>query len=163
MIELLIVLPLIFIIYEDFKYRAIHWVWLIIFTFLILFFKPLIVPNILINLLLLGIQLICLTLYFSIKKNQLVNITKEFLGIGDILFFIPLTLLFTPENFIWFFICSLTFTLLFVALQKVIFNSHKNTIPLAAWMSIALIIVFAISSYYNFNLNFDSLVINSLI
>ena len=157
---LIIILPLLFIIYEDFKYRAIHWVWLVLFTLLILFFKPLILPHIIINFLLVGIQLLGLTVYFSLKSRKLINITKDFLGIGDILFFLPLTMLFTPENFIWFFICSLLFTLFSFLLQQAFSPLKKKTIPLAAWMSIALIIVFAMSTFYSFNLNHDSLVLN---
>lgn len=154
---LAISLPLVFIIYEDFKYRAIHWIWLVLFTSLILWLYPLNKIHVVANLLIIGIQLMGLTVYFSLKSRKLINLTKKFLGIGDILFFIPLCLLFTPENLVWFFVSSLIFTLLGFLIQQFIFPSKKNTIPLAAWMSIALIIVFALSSFYSFNLNHDSL------
>lgn len=156
---LLIIIPLFFIIYEDFKYRAIHWIWLVIFTGLIIGFCPLKLNFIFANLILISFQLLGLTIYFSLKSRKLINITNRFLGIGDILFFLPLCLIFTPENLIWFFISSLIFTLLAFLFQQFFFSPKKNTIPLAAWMSIALIIVFALSSYFDFDLNHDSLVL----
>lgn len=156
---LVITIPLLFIIYEDFKYRAIHWIWLVVFTSLIICFQPLNFFHIFINLILIGFQLLGLTIYFSLKSRQLVNIINKFLGIGDILFFLPLCLLFTPENMIWFFIGSLMFTLFSILLIQIIKSPQKTTIPLAAWMSIALIIVFAISIHFDFNLNHDSLVL----
>ena len=154
---LVITIPLIFIIYEDFKYRAIHGFWLLILTGLIVWLQPLNPIHIFVNLVLVGFQLLGLSIYFSLKSRKWINITKEFIGIGDILFFLPLCLIFTPENLVWFFICSLVFTLLAFLLQQVIFSSEKKTIPLAAWMSIALILVFVMSTYFEFKLNEDTL------
>lgn len=148
--------PLLFIIYEDFKYRAIHWIWLALFTILILVLLPFNFLNVTFNLFLIGVQLLGVTIYFSLKSRKWINITKDFLGIGDILFFLPLCLLFTPENFIWFFISSLIFTLIGYLTQQNISPQKNKTIPLAAWMSIALIIVFTLSIYFDFNLNQDS-------
>jgi len=120
---LLITIPLLFIIYEDFKYRAIHWIWLVVFIGLIIGLLPIEPITVLVNLALIGFQLLGLTLYFSLKEKKFINIVNQFLGIGDILFFIPLCFLFTPENLIWFFVCSLIFTLLaFLAQQNFFFE-----------------------------------------
>ena len=149
---LLLVLCLLPIVYEDFRYRAIHWIWLVLFAGVLLIGGPVESKTILSNFVFIGLQLFLLTLYFSIKHRKWINITKDYLGIGDILFFIPLCLLFSPDGLILFFVGSLLLsligTLLFVLLKK----TSLSTIPLAGCMSIPLIIILCTAFTYNIDL-----------
>lgn len=146
----LYILCLIPVIYEDFKYRAIHWIWIALLIILALLFHPVENKVILNNLIFIFVQLGLLSIYFSIKHRKLINITKDYLGIGDILFFIPLCLLFSNEGLILFFISSLTISLLFFLFWMLITKKENQTIPLAGSMSLILIIILLISSIFNY-------------
>lgn len=133
----LIIINLLIFVYQDFKYRAISIIGLLVFFVLAgldkgdwVYFG--------INCLFIGIQMLLLSLYFSIKHGKIINITKTYLGIGDIFFFIPLCWLFSPHQFMLFFIISLCLVLIGFILIKIILNNIE-TIPLAGGMSIVLI------------------------
>ena len=131
-------IPLFSIIYEDFRYRAIHWYWIALMFIFILFFYSVSLFYSGINAVFLIIQLSLLTCYFSIKRGKWVNITKSHLGIGDIVYFIPLCLLFSPFNFISFFVASLLISLVASSIYS-LFSQNLKTVPLAGCMSIVLI------------------------
>lgn len=82
----------------------------------------------------LAIQLLGLTLYFSLKEGKWINITRKYLGLGDILFFIAISPLFSPVQYVFFFIGSLIVTLLMVFLYNHLVRPIP-TIPLAASFS----------------------------
>lgn len=150
-----LILPLLFIIYEDFSYRAIHWFWLLLLTIIALWAFPWTSQHLWINGLLVAFQMAALTLYFSIKEGQFVQIINRYLGIGDLLFFIPLGILLSPGNFICFFILSLMLSL-GGHLVSYSLNPHKTiTIPLAGYMSLTLIAVVLSSVFLDFNLQDD--------
>lgn len=78
-----------------------------------------------------------LILYISIKENRLVNIFKAHFGIGDLVFFIAVTPLFSNRNFILFFITGIVFS---GALHWMVQRQRSGeTIPLAGYLSIYLI------------------------
>jgi len=93
-----------------------------------------------------GVQLLGLTLYFSVKHWQLVNITQKYLGWGDILIFFALSPLFSPIQFIFFFIGSLIVTLLVVFLYHQLVRPLP-TIPLAAAFS-ATTLIYGLVLYF---------------
>lgn len=136
-----IISSLIPIIYEDFKFRAIHWYWLVVLLALVLITQPFDSTQIAFNVFFLLIQFLGLTIYFSIKNKQLTNIVDNYIGMGDLLFFIPLCWLFTPTAFIFFFTASLLFSLIGFLLLKQFWKKNLETIPLAGTMSICMIIV----------------------
>ena len=115
-IALLISLALIAV--EDFQIRTIK-VWkLIICSFFstlysftdVQFFQ--IWKQFLFNLLFLIIQLLLVMLYFALKKRRLVNILDTYIGLGDMLFFALVALLFVFEWFVIFYFGSLLIVLL---------------------------------------------------
>jgi len=107
-----LILPVLPVIYEDFKYRAIHWIWIASLLLLVLWIYPINWTYSGLNLLFLGLQLALLSIYFSIKNRKWINLFKEYLGIGDVVFFIPLCFIFSPVNQILFFIITLIFSLI---------------------------------------------------
>jgi len=128
------------IIYEDFRFRAIHWYWLALFGLTAYFYSVAATSEVLTNFSFIFLQIAGLTTYFSIKNKRLINIVDAQIGLGDLLFFIPLCLLFKPILFLAFFVISLTVSLIgFLMLQK-FWLKNLETIPLAGCMSIFLII-----------------------
>lgn len=134
------------VIYQDFKARAISW-FLIPLLIVVTLLKTITGNGITetltytgINLLIVSINFLCITLFFSIKEKRLVNITDHYLGLGDILFFIVICTLFSPVNFILFFLGSILLTTLIYGSISLFKSSRKILVPLAGAMSIALII-----------------------
>lgn len=147
-------LGLIFLIitYQDFKERAIS-AW----TIPAIFFGSLYLSwsddiwqvwFLLFNILFVGIQLLGVSLYFSIKHRAWINVTKDYLGLGDVLFFLAITPLFAPLHFCCFFIGSLLLILIIIGIYHLSIKRLK-TIPLAGAMSICLLFYNAFLFYYN--------------
>ena len=146
--------------YQDFKDRAIDWFLPILLTIVasLIHYQALSVfhwPYILSNLTIVLIQLFVLFIYFSIKERRLVNIVNQQLGLGDILFFIPLALLFSPIHFVLFFVGSLCITLLIILLLWLTQKVDYNNIPLAAAMSLNLALWLVLSFSFDINLYDD--------
>jgi hypothetical protein len=140
------------IIYQDFKERAIS-AWTIPFLFLLSLYLAWTddiweACFLLYNLSFIGIQLLGVSLYFSIKHRQWINVTKDYLGLGDVLFFLAITPLFAPLQFCSFFIGSLLFILVGAGIYHLSINKLK-TIPLAGAMSLCWLLYMAFLSYYN--------------
>lgn len=130
--------PVLPMIYEDFRYRMIHAYWLLVWGVCILYFKDIQWMEVGANALFLLFLMATLTLYFSAKAKQWVNIINEYLGLGDVLFFIPLTLLFPLEELVQFFIVSSSFCLVLAYLLGKLFPNNDQSIPLAGGMSVCL-------------------------
>ena len=104
---LLVILTIVLsvIIYQDFKSREISW-------FLIPLLLTIGCTNALINidftsfltyssinLTTVILNLLGVTIFVSLKEKKITNIVDSYLGLGDILFFLVLTVLFSPINF----------------------------------------------------------------
>lgn len=146
MLAYLLLLPgLGIIIYQDFSARLISW-WTIPWVLFIAGYLAVNNPFwqwqfLAFNFVFLVVQILAVSLYFSIKNRVWVNITKSYLGIGDILFFVAICPLFSPVHFCFFFIGTLILTLIMALIYQLTIKKLK-TIPLAGAMSICLI------SYY---------------
>lgn len=136
----ILVIPLSAIIFEDFKFRAIHWYWIVFLFILTAYFFPFNKGVILANATYIVFQVLVLSIYYSIKNKQWTNIINTYLGIGDVLFLIPLCLIFSLPNFMVFLIISFTVSLLIHSLTNLVRREKTQTIPLAGYMSIVLII-----------------------
>ena len=145
---------LFFIAIEDIKYRAVTW-WL----FLLLFVSGIAWARqfkgwedwffyFLINLAFLLLQLLLLSLYFTFKNRQIVNITSSLIGIGDILFMVCSCCFFSLPVFMIFHIGSLLASLI---LAICFAGLKKKGIPLAGLQSIVLISFLLIQSIWQFN------------
>jgi hypothetical protein len=140
------------IIYQDFKERAIS-VWTIPFIFFLslylawsnVFWEP---WFLLFNLCFIGIQLLGVTVYFSIKHRKWINVTQNYLGLGDVLFFVAIAPLFAPLQFCSFFIGALLLILITTGIYHLSVRKLA-TIPLAGAMSICWLLYAAFLSYYN--------------
>jgi hypothetical protein len=106
----------------------------------------------LINIAFLVLQLLLLTVYFSIKNKKLVNIGNGLLGLGDILFLLSITFYLSTLNFLLFYIMSLTCILLLWLITQLAFRKKNEQIPLAGLQAI-LFIVFLAGDRYWFHLH----------
>lgn len=157
MMLLLLVLGFVIIIIQDFRERAISW-WTVPWVFLCgaysAWSNELWEPWFLgFNSLFVGIQLLGVSLYFSIKHRAWTNITQQYLGLGDVLFFFALTPLFAPVHFCCFFVGSLLVILLGAGIYHLLIKNIK-TIPLAGAMSISWL-AYQTVLYYDNSSSYD--------
>jgi hypothetical protein len=141
------------VIAQDFRHRAVHWLALagLFLLFFSLHFIEHQLPEHLsqfgLNLLFIGLQWSALTLYFSIRNKQFVNIMDRFIGWGDLLLFIVFAAAFSLPAFVFFMVGGLLFTLLAFALQHAIGKAPK-LIPLAAWLAIFYLAQWGATSFF---------------
>ena len=136
----LTILSLSFIIYEDFKARAIHWYWLLFLLVGILGLENISIKDGIVGLAFMAFQLFVVTVYFSIKQRRLVNISKDYFGIGDTLFLIPLCFYFDIKRLLIFWIVGLLINILGFLIIKKTLKTDLQTIPFAGGMSLVLIV-----------------------
>jgi len=90
------------------------------------------------------------TVYFSIKNKGWVNPFQNMIGIGDLLFLVALVPFFTSRNYILFFVMGMIFSLILYGVIKSIYRI-ENTIPLAGYLSIFMIGVLGINTFFDNN------------
>ena len=141
------------LLWQDWKQRAIHWVWIVALfalitskTWMHIGTTEMLEAGAL-NLGFLALQAIALTLWFSLKNKRLVNILKGHLGLGDVLFFIALSAAFAPLNFILFFVIGSFFVLLVHVLYLLLAKKPNKLIPLAGSLSGALMICLVLQHF----------------
>lgn len=137
---LTLVFPLLPIIYEDFRHRAIHWYWVALLSLMMVCLYPINWHFTLINLGILSVQMACLTIYFSLKNKEWTNIVNRYIGIGDLVFFLPICGLFAPLAFLLYFISSFFLCLLGFLLYQQWKQAASKSIPLAGGMAMVLIV-----------------------
>jgi hypothetical protein len=91
------------------------------------------------------IQLLILTLYFSLKSRSWVNITTHLLGLGDILFLVCIALYFPVPGFLFFYTGSLTGALLLWLAWQWLSGIRDRNIPLAGLQALMLMILLLIA------------------
>ena len=163
---ILILLALSYMAWQDFADRAIDWFLFPVVAALLvvnsILLRAFAWNHLLVNIGLLSVQLALVALYFKLSRGQLLFAGQQLLGWGDILFFLVLTLAFSPLNFILFYIASLLLTLLFFLILA-LGGRKVHSIPLAGSQAVILIAVFLIDIkqwglyLYNDNLLFNFL------
>jgi hypothetical protein len=148
----LLILPLSLLVYEDFKHRAIHLFWLLLIISIAFWKMTINIQWVCINGLFIAFQGLVLTLYFSLKNRALTLITNEYLGIGDLLYFLVICFLFNPVQLINYFIFSLVFSLTVFGLMKVFLKDKVLTVPLAGLMALFLILNIITENIFNYHL-----------
>ena len=143
---LMIAIVLLTMAFEDFKNRTVHAVLfpvLFLLSFVYAFYHLdgyAILKNIGISFCFLALQGILLVLYFVIKHKQWINITDGYLGWGDVLFMLAILPFFSPLTYVLFYLSSLTVTIIFVLMYKIVVKEMKF-IPLAGIQALCLLIV----------------------
>lgn len=155
--------------YQDFKWRGIHWIIIPFLAGLFLFFSARentlkeVLNNAFINVCFVLLQFLLISIWFSIKSGKLVNVLKQHIGIGDLLFFVCLCFAFSPVNFILFMITALMLSLIIHLVILLIVKNADRTVPLAGLVALMLIAVLVIESiYYPGGLQNDGIITNLL-
>jgi len=145
-IKLLLIVALSLIAYQDFKERLVWWFLFPLYAFLgsYLFYinsdKNWYLVSLLINQAIIFLILLVLMIYIRVIMKK--RFFREAFGLGDTLFFMAFALSFPTISFICFFFFSILATLVFWVLQKKIFKSRLQTIPLAGCMSLFSILLY---------------------
>jgi hypothetical protein len=101
-----------------------------------------------INLAFFLVQLILISAYFSIRHRCMINITTNYLGLGDILFLICISAYLSPLNYILFYVISLFAALCVALMQFLIQRKAAYKIPLAGLQ--AFFLAFTFLAEWNF-------------
>ncbi len=154
LITLGIILIVLFI--QDITYRLVHisiLILLFIVTTIYWYLNSFNIQQLLFNIAFVSINMVSLKLYTLMTKKEKTEDLIYGLGLGDILFFIAITPLFSTINYILFFISGLLLSMvihLLVSLQ----NKHK-LIPLAGYLAIYLICYIGYFKFSNKNIYLD--------
>jgi len=167
-VRIIFILLLLFITFQDFRYKAVSWI-LFPFGFVasitITYFE---IPvsellfNSLINFLFIAFQMAVILVFSWIKFRQLKNIFSQVFGLGDLLFLIMICPLFSPVNFVFFYILSLAFSLSVYLFLKYFKFYTDSKIPLAGLQSFFLAILFISNFFITFSLSNDYMLFNFL-
>lgn len=169
LLQILILICLAFICYQDLLYRAVYWWCFPILAILLAILKynytgiEQTVTDAVCGLLFLATQLFILWIYFSVKHRKLINITDNYLGWGDVLFLIAIPFYLSPVNYVLFYVLSLTLVLLYALTTTKLITNNKH-IPLAglqaALLGIAMIIDYVTPSLSLYTDNWMYFLIN---
>ncbi len=150
LLKTLLLSSLLFIAYEDFRYRALSlyaiisfFLVAVIYAFYLQSFKTAFF-SMLINLVTLTLQLAATWLYFRIFRKNGSGFINTKLGMGDLLFYVPVLFLFSPLNFVFIHIGSLLMVLIGFAIYGT-FVKQVKTIPLAGGLSVVFSAAFILS------------------
>jgi hypothetical protein len=136
-----------FIFYQDLKYKAVTWLLFPIVAMVFLGYNlysnnfNYVLLNSSLNVGFIAIQLLLLSLYFSIKSKKIVNIAQQNLGWGDILFLLVVCLLLPPNTFFLYYITSLIIIVLKEIVTRMIFKKYSDKIPLAGLQALLLAVL----------------------
>lgn len=149
------------IIYQDFKYRAIH-IFLVIGVFicsclLLWQHQKSLIPMFYTSIFLISV-LVLLWVYITLKNRNIDAITKG-IGLGDVLFFFAAAPLFSLRNYMLFFISGMIIALIFYILFRNLMKT--KLIPLAGILSGHLIVLKIISLSLNFDLFYNPIIIKT--
>lgn len=148
LIDSITCIVLFLIIVQDFRHRLVS-VWLLLVlsllqvTALILHLPVAreIAYTIAINGSFLIMNLVAISIYFSIKHKKWITVTDVYIGKADIILLLILTASFSPLWYLFFFTGSVAATLLYAILSRLFVKSSKSEIPMAATTSICFILV----------------------
>lgn len=154
---------------QDFRYRAVSWVLFpLLVTMAIIKYQLVFVEvrslfqQVAWNMLFVAVQMGLLYLYFCIKNKKWVALTRDYLGWGDILFFLTSAFFFSFFNFLLFYLFSLFLVIVIAFLSDWTKPQGKN-IPLAGCQALFLVAVYSLDLFSSkINLLHDEYLIKML-
>ena len=171
LIRILVLLALLGVFIQDIKSRSVYWLLfpILIVLFIITAFIDHRAFNelwlsISLNLGFIGLQLLIITCWFSLKEKRWVNISNGLLGWGDILFLVSISFYLSFVNFLFFHIASLILSLIVWILWQFFSAEKSKHVPLAGLQ--ALILTFFLSCdwwFYHFDATNDNWLLYFLI
>lgn len=145
-IRFALVLVLLVMGIQDFRFRAISWYLFPTLAVMLLLTNPSFSwYSSFVNVGFIACVFILLTGWFSLRNGTLVNLTRQHLGIGDILFLLSLAFFFSPVNFFLFYLISLLLIAIGTGLYLVLYRPKDFSIPLAGLQGFVLTAVLMVS------------------
>lgn len=143
-IKILVLLVLCSIFVQDIIGRSVYWIAFPVLTALFISVRigqhqhiAELWQSTLINLLFLGLQLLIVSVWFSLKRGHWVDITAKMIGWGDVLLLVAIAFYLSVLNFLFFYISSLIVVLMsWLCIQFFISRKDKH-IPLAGLQAFA--------------------------
>jgi uncharacterized membrane protein len=133
------------------RYRAVYWISFPILGVLLFFQKQLYVgfTDSLVeagySILFFAIQVLLLWVYFAIKNKRPIDITKEYLGLGDLLFLLAIAFYLSPLNYVLFYIGSLVIVLVYALFLQMWLKKSNLQIPLAGLQAFMFAVILLLS------------------
>lgn len=146
-----IIISLMGVAIQDFKFFAISWGWLPILAILAILEglnvlpASILVQDYMMSFIFLFFQMLILTFWFSLRERRWVNISLSVLGLGDILFLFILIFFFSFANYVLFVIgASFMISIGYVLYQNIAKFPEKK-IPFAGGLAALLVVVKVLS------------------
>jgi hypothetical protein len=159
-------LVLVIIAVQDFRSRRIAW-WLLpplLVGLLIFSITQTSIHEILnhtaFNILFILLQLGLLMLYFSIRQRRFTHLVDTYIGLGDILLLVCLSVGFSPMNFIVMLLSGLLLSLVAALIVRIARPQSTLLIPLAGFLAVPLIVLVGTSYWLSLNLHNDNWLLN---
>jgi hypothetical protein len=149
-IKLLECLNMAAIAYQDFRYRAIHWFLFLSLAFLLVLDGLNSHPanqyglSVIFNIILILLQFTILFLFYHIRGRSIRSLLNTTIGSGDIIFIFSLSLAFSWQNFLFYYIGAMIFSILAWLILRTILHPKSELIPFAGLMSVFCFILFLI-------------------
>jgi hypothetical protein len=132
--------------YQDFKYRGISWYSFPLLCLLLICINPHFnSSSMLWNLGFIVLVFSLLTLWFSIRTGAPVNFLDSYIGLGDVLFLVCLSVYFSPMNFFLFYLTSLLLIAVATLFYQLSNKKDHFTVPLAGLQGIGLLLLLLFS------------------
>lgn len=113
------------------------------------------------SIILIGVFLV-LQVYYKLRFNGNGWFIDRIMGLGDLLFFVALSFLFSPINFI-FTLCFLSLFSILVAVPLMFRKGSDEKLPLISYMGVGLIIETLTATYCQINCYSDDYFLNQLV
>lgn len=169
-LESILLIWLIFIIYQDLKYRSILWFLFPVGLAIALIYGlqnalPFsLIKNTALNYFFITVQFLLVSFYFVFLRKIRLKQLKHYFGMGDMLFLLVVAVIPSPLNFILylvfsFFIIFMGYSVFFIIKKRI---DYKIQIPLAGLMSVLFVLLLCTGRFFNINVFSDSWIIKLL-
>lgn len=141
--KMVLIVWLLLLFAQDMRWRAVYWWMYPVLTILFIFDRLSGVTSLSIlidtgwNLVFLTAQFLLLSLYIRIRNRRWTNLTREYIGWGDILFLLCLGCYLPPINYLIFYMLSLSIILVF-SMSVIAIKRQEWKIPLAGLQAMIL-------------------------
>lgn len=134
------------VLIQDLKSRSVYWFWFPLLAMLLAMLRlrtqPIyeVLHSLMANWAFVAVQLLFVSLYFSIKNGRITNITNSLLGWGDILFLLTAATYLSTLNYVLFYVLSLMAVVLLWLPFLLLLRKKHGQIPLAGLQSLLFVV-----------------------
>ncbi len=148
-VYILLFFSLLMVFFQDCKSREVHVAYfagILVSSSLFLYNKGILLSTLIMNLFFLIINLLALGIYMRFKKGTIKGFLNNGVALGDIVFLVVIIPLFSFLNYALFYIIGMCFSLTIHIVVKKMKLDERETVPLAGYLSLFLIIILVLSN-----------------